>query len=253
MTTTLKSYGLSLILHATLFAALYSIPASTVERFASPGRQQVLTFQQSRSASLSAAFAVDPPAIDPTRLEANPAPAAAPAAAPVARQQQAGIARRATTGVRLELPRVAEQPIESDIRVQKLRRNSEQVQPPVHATTPPPPLRAARSATDHSAAAAIPIEQFVGLEENTPVDLSHNPPPAYPPIAIQRRLEGVVLLRIQISHSGRVQQVKLIKSSGHAVLDQAAIDAVGRWHGKPAKRWGRAIESVERLPIRFRL
>lgn len=101
--------------------------------------------------------------------------------------------------------------------------------------------------------ATIPIEQFVGLEKESRVDLSANKPPNYPLAAVRMRLEGVVMLRLTINTSGAVTDVELVKSSGHQILDQAAINAVSTWQGTPAKRWGRAVESIERLPIRFRL
>ena len=100
---------------------------------------------------------------------------------------------------------------------------------------------------------AIPIEQFVGLEKEASADLSINQPPPYPVDAIRLRLEGVVMLQLRITAEGTVEDVQLIQSSGHRVLDEAAIKAVARWKGEPAKRWGRAVGSVERLPIRFRL
>ncbi len=99
----------------------------------------------------------------------------------------------------------------------------------------------------------IPLEQFVGLEKEASADLSINQPPAYPVDAIRLRLEGVVMLQLRITAAGNVEDVQLLQSSGHQVLDEAAINAVAKWKGEPAKRWGRPVESVERLPIRFRL
>lgn len=100
---------------------------------------------------------------------------------------------------------------------------------------------------------AIPVEQFVGLEKEASADLSLNQPPPYPVDAIRLRLEGVVMLQLRITAAGNVEDVQLIQSSGHRLLDEAAIKAVAQWKGEPAKRWGRPVESVERLPIRFRL
>lgn len=95
------------------------------------------------------------------------------------------------------------------------------------------------------------IEQRIGYEEAP--DLSRNSPPKYPPDAIRRRLEGVVLLRLFIDEAGDVRVVKLLESSGHQVLDQAAITAVASWTGTPATRNGRPVDALEVLPIRFRL
>jgi protein TonB len=96
------------------------------------------------------------------------------------------------------------------------------------------------------------VQPLSGLDSPT-ADLSNNPPPAYPLEAVRRQLEGVVLLRLHVAETGAVSHVELIESSGHRILDQAAIDSVALWKGEPATRWGRPISSVETLPIRFRL
>ena len=51
------------------------------------------------------------------------------------------------------------------------------------------------------------------------------PPPAYPPIAERRGLSGTVLLAIEVAASG-VTGVRIERSSGHDVLDEAARRAV---------------------------
>ncbi len=48
----------------------------------------------------------------------------------------------------------------------------------------------------------------------------------YPAIAVRARLEGRVVLEIVIAADGRVVTVAIIESSGHSVLDRAALAAV---------------------------
>ena len=91
------------------------------------------------------------------------------------------------------------------------------------------------------------------MEAESAADLSDNQPPEYPVEAVRRRLEGVVLLELHVAVSGTIDQVEVLESSGHAILDRAAVEAVVTWRGTPAKRWGRAVATIERLPIRFRL
>lgn len=90
----------------------------------------------------------------------------------------------------------------------------------------------------------------------TPIKLARpisNPNPMYPPEAVQRRLEGRVILSVTIAATGKVNRVSVAESCGHQVLDQAALDAVRRWRFSPATRDGEPVEWTARLPIRFRL
>lgn len=95
--------------------------------------------------------------------------------------------------------------------------------------------------------------ELAGFEDQPNADFSSNPPPPYPSRAISQGWEGVVLLQVEVDTAGRVTKVEVLESSGYMILDAAAMEAVGRWRGEPAKRWGRAVASTERLPIRFRL
>jgi TonB family protein len=51
--------------------------------------------------------------------------------------------------------------------------------------------------------------------------------PAYPPLAAQARVQGVVALEVQIGTKGSVDNIRVI--TGHPLLIQAAIDAVKTW------------------------
>lgn len=80
------------------------------------------------------------------------------------------------------------------------------------------------------------------------------PAPTYPRAAIQRELEGTVLLRILVDVDGRPLAVSIEKSSGHAVLDREALRHVQRsWTFRPALRDGQPVQAVGIVPIDFRL
>lgn len=99
-----------------------------------------------------------------------------------------------------------------------------------------------------------PVDTQFGLsDEATPPRLQHSPPPAYPVQAVRSRWQGVVLLEIDVAVDGSVRSVRVSRSSGYTVLDEAAITAVGQWRFIPATRGGSAVASTEVLPIRFRL
>ena len=78
-----------------------------------------------------------------------------------------------------------------------------------------------------------------------------NAPPAYPEIARVRGYEGMVLVFAEILPDGRVGNMKIRKSSGYAILDQSAIEAVKPWKFEPAKKSGNPFTVWVELPIKF--
>jgi periplasmic protein TonB len=57
----------------------------------------------------------------------------------------------------------------------------------------------------------------------------HTPQPPYPQSAINRHLEGTVIVEFIITAQGLTEQVNVSKSSGYEILDNAAIKAVQKW------------------------
>jgi periplasmic protein TonB len=81
-----------------------------------------------------------------------------------------------------------------------------------------------------------------------------NPLPPYPYVARRLRKEGVVLLEVLVAADGHAADVRVVRSSGFAPLDEAALTTVrDRWRFIPARRGGEAIESRVPVPIRFRI
>lgn len=73
------------------------------------------------------------------------------------------------------------------------------------------------------------------------------PPNYYPPEAVLRGIEGEALVQLVLDPSGRILSVQLARSSGHAILDEAALRAVRSLKSVP----GGGRETM--LPVRFRL
>jgi TonB family protein len=80
-----------------------------------------------------------------------------------------------------------------------------------------------------------------------------NPLPKYPPLAREKGYEGTVYLRVQIRPDGRVGKLAIDRSSGHEVLDSAAVDSVKGWTFLPARKAGKPVESWVLLPVKFML
>lgn len=115
------------------------------------------------------------------------------------------------------------------------------------------------AATSHSgagahaaASSAEGAQEAAALIEAIPL-AGENPPPLYPRLARQRGWEGLVALRVRVSAAGEVLEAWVEHSSGHGVLDQAALKAVQSWRFRPAREGLRAVAGVARVPIEFRL
>ena len=80
-----------------------------------------------------------------------------------------------------------------------------------------------------------------------------NTHPVYPSIARMRGYEGIVLLSVEIFANGRVGRLNIKKSSGYAVLDRSALEAVRTWKFEPAKKADIPLTVTVDIPIRFSL
>ncbi|PYJ55595.1 MAG: hypothetical protein DME82_06720 [Verrucomicrobia bacterium] len=69
--------------------------------------------------------------------------------------------------------------------------------------------------------------------------------PDYPYAARDQHLEGIGSYRLNIKPDGTVSSVTVLKSTGHMVLDQAAIHAFRQWRFRPGTL------HVLKIPINF--
>jgi protein TonB len=79
------------------------------------------------------------------------------------------------------------------------------------------------------------------------------PKARYPSRARRLGWEGRVVLELAVSARGAVETVKIVTSSGHAVLDRAAAEAAERWSFQPATRDGTPVAHTVRVPVDFTL
>ncbi|MCH9020242.1 MAG: TonB family protein [Proteobacteria bacterium] len=75
--------------------------------------------------------------------------------------------------------------------------------------------------------------------------------PGYPRLARRRGYEGRVLVRIDVLRTGLAGRVTLLRSSGHAVLDDAVLASLAKWRFIPARRAGVPTEGVIDIPVDF--
>lgn len=84
-------------------------------------------------------------------------------------------------------------------------------------------------------------------------DYLDNPKPVYPSLSRRFKEEGRVVLRVQVAATGLPTDVALHASSGHARLDQVALETVRRWKFVPARLGTEAVAASVLVPIDFSL
>lgn len=67
--------------------------------------------------------------------------------------------------------------------------------------------------------------------------------PRYPRQVKDEGIEGVVILRVQVTREGKTRKVKLVKGL-HPVLDNLSLQAIERFVWKPAEVDGQTVDSV---------
>lgn len=104
--------------------------------------------------------------------------------------------------------------------------------------------REAPNATANNAAESEPIFNANYL---------NNPAPVYPSAARRNNIQGKVLLSVVVNSDGNAAEVKISRSSGFDMLDEAALDAVKQWRFIPAKKHGHSVTASVIVPIVFKI
>lgn len=81
----------------------------------------------------------------------------------------------------------------------------------------------------------------------------YNPIPKYPELAKQAGIEGTTVIKMLVDIDGTVREVKILKSSGNQMLDQAALVAAKQSKFTPAKQRDKFVRVWVSRPFRFLL
>lgn len=151
-------------------------------------------------------------------------------------------------------PQAAEpEPVPQPVTKPKLVE-PQRVQPAPQVATPAAPVETPATSPVASAAPAQPVNAAPGLPDREPdydADYLHNPKPRYPKLAENNEWYGRVVLDVEVLASGSPGQIEVLKSSGHGVLDEAALKAVRGWRFIPARRGGLPTTAHVNVPISF--
>jgi TonB family protein len=172
-----------------------------------------------------------------------------------------------------DVPPTAPTPLQPSADAESVSRSTESWPGPAPDTAADMPGRVARLGFPASSSFATPavsgrrlpvpprgatastgvIGQGDGIATGPPTPASGNRPPRYPP-ALRRRIEGTVLLKVEVRPTGDTGAVDVARSSGHRNLDDAAVEAVRKWRFRPATDAAGAVvqtSSVVTLPVEF--
>ncbi len=86
-----------------------------------------------------------------------------------------------------------------------------------------------------------------------PYLISSPKPIAYPRWAIRQGWEGELVIAVEVLKDGSVGRCKVMKSTGHRVLDKVATDAVRSWKFQPAVKDGKLVVTCIEIPVTFEL
>jgi TonB family protein len=95
---------------------------------------------------------------------------------------------------------------------------------------------------------SVPPDEMVKLPYVAPGTKPINAPvPRYPYQALRNRWESTMLVDMHLRRDGAVKDVKILQSTGHKVLDDAARIAFRQWRFKPG-----GVDHV-RIPVTYSL
>ncbi len=87
--------------------------------------------------------------------------------------------------------------------------------------------------------------------DTLPSKLPLNPAPQYPVDLLNARIEGRVVLKVQVNAEGTVDSVAVYTSSGYQAFDDSAMTTIRNWRFAPARKAGRPMPLTVHVPVGF--
>ena len=102
--------------------------------------------------------------------------------------------------------------------------------------------------------AAMPVTQPANIGQNQQVMPLHRAEPVYPQRALQRRIEGYVLVSFDVDRSGRPTNIEIVESQPNRIFDKEAIKALKRWKYQPKMVNGSPVEQQgQQVKLEFKI
>ncbi len=137
---------------------------------------------------------------------------------------------------------------------QQATAQASQMSPSVVATATPPASIAASpptATTTTTATSALATPTLPDREPDYQAAYLNNPKPSYPSVANRMGWHGTVVVNVEVLATGLAGQLSVQRSSGHAVLDDAALQAIRQWRFTPARHNGQLVTQHFLVPIPF--
>ena len=168
-------------------------------------------------------------------------------------KQQMSVSVELQEASQAAMPRPERKSQAKPARIEKPVRAEQAVASP--ASVPVEPLAATpvSSAATHTPATASDEPVEADSEPDYQARYLNNPHPSYPSVAQRMGWGGRVLLDVEVLSTGACGSVRVFSSSGHELLDKAAMDAVKIWQFIPARHAGHTVTRWFRIPINFSL
>ena len=135
--------------------------------------------------------------------------------------------------------------------------------PEIQIQTPRPPPRITVAKVPRHAVIAPEIVQFVrqpptapklpGITAPVSIGASHSCEQRYPATAVRLNQQGTTIVRFTVNVDGSVSNVRVANSSGHEILDDAAIRCASAWRYRPAFENGRPVPAPWTTNVQWKL
>jgi|GEM_PF-2607396 len=259
--------------HQDLARSSQTPPATTIHaRLVTPASPRRIVEKQAADTSSRPAQKTEPEPEPRSEALGKPGIDPAPQVKPVAQTPQKTASIKSSTSAPQSIPRPAPKSHERpDARPHPAPHHRPESQPAKNTVQPPEPKQPLAIASESVSTASLPaIEPVAAIAPKT-VDPIHDTvekelrlvtqpryrstpaAPSYPRKAKRKRQQGTVLLRILVSAEGENLDIKLHRSSGFELLDEAAIEAVAKWEFVPASADGEKVLAWVEVPVEFRL
>ncbi|MDD2774548.1 MAG: TonB family protein [Gallionella sp.] len=119
------------------------------------------------------------------------------------------------------------------------------------AATLPVSVTASPPIATTTAASAVTTPVLPDREPDYQATYLNNPKPSYPSVANRMGWQGTVVVNVEVLATGLAGQLSVQRSSGHDVLDDAALQAIRHWRFVPARQNGQLVTQHFLVPIPF--
>ena len=86
-----------------------------------------------------------------------------------------------------------------------------------------------------------------------PLAVLTKPPPAYPPAAKRRNIEGWIRVKFLVDEHGQVGQISVLAAEPEGIFEQSVLRCVSHWRFKPGTVKGTAVKTIVEQTVTFKL